>query len=114
MHVVNIDDNYPQFTSASYIGEYPESTPVGTTLLKVEAWDADQDTLLYTLLSCCNARSSLDLFRIDPESGKFITEKIILPPPPPRTHTHLMLTHNAVLRLKGEQDDLVYECGIPS
>ena len=69
VNVVNIDDNYPQFTSTSYIGEYPESTPVGTTLLKVEARDADQDTLLYTLLSCCNAKSSLDLFRIDPESG---------------------------------------------
>lgn len=67
--MINIDDNYPQFNSASYIGEFPESTPVGTTLMKVEATDADKNNLLYTLLSCCNSRSSLDLFKMDPETG---------------------------------------------
>ena len=68
---MNIDDNYPQFSAASYNGEFPESAPVGTTLLRVEAIDADKDKLLYTLLSCCNSKSSLYLFKIDPETGWF-------------------------------------------
>ena len=67
--MLNIDDNYPLFSAASYIGEFPESAPVGTTLLRVEATDADKDRLLYTLPSCCNSKSSLNLFRIDSLTG---------------------------------------------
>ena len=61
------NDNAPQFTSQSYFGSVSEGTPAGTTILTVEAKDADSlanGTVTYSLVN------STDLpFDIYPSSG---------------------------------------------
>lgn len=41
MFVADINDNVPMFEDIPYIVSVPEDTPVGTTILKVSATDAD-------------------------------------------------------------------------
>jgi len=68
--VINTNDNAPLFTSTEYTGSYPESSTVGTTLLRVKATDADYDRLIYTLPTCCNSANTRSLFKVGAESGK--------------------------------------------
>lgn len=69
IEVIDINDNLPLFESTHYEGSFPESTPVGTTLLKVTAIDDDDNMLIYTLPKCCNSESTRQLFSVNPETG---------------------------------------------
>jgi len=75
--VINVNDNSPQFSASSYEGNFPESTPVGTTLLKVKATDADDNKLIYSLPSCCNSATTMELFEVNPETGCYMTLLIL-------------------------------------
>ena len=72
IEVIDINDNVPLFERTHYESSFPESTPVGTTLLKVTATDADNNMLIYLLPECCNSASTRDLFTVNAETGKKI------------------------------------------
>ena len=69
IRVIDINDNYPLFKATGYHGEFPESAPVGTSLLKVQATDRDDDKLIYSLPKCCNSAASLEMFTMNAETG---------------------------------------------
>ena len=64
--VFDINDNRPTFDQAFYYGNISENAAVDTSILKVIAMDADQQSrkITYSLLP-----SSLELFSIDADSG---------------------------------------------
>ncbi|XP_052793607.1 protocadherin Fat 1-like isoform X3 [Mya arenaria] len=69
IEVIDVNDNKPLFTTTHYEGSFPESAPIGTTLLKVKATDDDNNKLIYSLPDCCNSQTTLDLFDVAAETG---------------------------------------------
>ncbi|XP_051779409.1 cadherin-related family member 5 isoform X4 [Erpetoichthys calabaricus] len=47
--ILNINDNEPTFSQSEYSLKVNELTPVGTTVGRIEATDADKDVLIYSL-----------------------------------------------------------------
>ncbi|XP_055782667.1 protocadherin alpha-8-like isoform X18 [Salvelinus fontinalis] len=71
IHVLDINDNLPVFTSSLYKTQIPENVPIGTKLFTVNATDADEGTnseIVYSLRNKDQDRI-LDIFEIDPNSG---------------------------------------------
>jgi hypothetical protein len=76
IEVIDTNDNQPLFAATHYEGSFAESSPVGTTLLKVTATDADDNRLVYTLPRCCNSASTQELFAVNAETGKLSIIKL--------------------------------------
>ncbi|XP_029297174.1 LOW QUALITY PROTEIN: protocadherin alpha-3-like [Cottoperca gobio] len=74
IHVLDINDNPPVFTSTLYKTRIFENTPSGTTVITLNATDADDGTngeIVYSLRSKGQDRV-LDMFHIDPITGAII------------------------------------------
>ena len=63
--VTNIKNNAPEFEQELYSLSLAESTPVGTTVLQVNASDADSAVLTYSIVSGNTANA----FSLTPISG---------------------------------------------
>ncbi|XP_042339334.1 protocadherin alpha-3-like, partial [Plectropomus leopardus] len=71
IHVLDINDNTPVFSSPLYKTSIIENTPIGTTVITLNATDADEGTngeIVYSLRSKGQARI-LEIFKIDPITG---------------------------------------------
>ncbi|XP_047196502.1 protocadherin alpha-3-like [Hippoglossus stenolepis] len=71
INVLDINDNIPIFSETLYKTRIPENTPVGTTVIAVNATDADEglnSEIVYSLRSKDQDRV-LDIFEIDSQSG---------------------------------------------
>ncbi|XP_070819434.1 protocadherin alpha-8-like [Chaetodon trifascialis] len=71
IHVLDINDNPPVFSSPLYKTRIHENTPVGTTVITLNATDADEGTngeIVYSLRSKGQDRI-LEIFHIDPITG---------------------------------------------
>ncbi|XP_060561268.1 LOW QUALITY PROTEIN: protocadherin Fat 1-like [Ruditapes philippinarum] len=77
IEVIDINDNVPLFENTHYESSFPESTPVGTTLLKVTATDADNNMLIYLLPDCCNSASTRELFDVNAETGEVVVKSAL-------------------------------------
>ena len=66
--VIDINDNAPIFSPSQAVINFPEDTPVTTTLYSTQATDADANTqLTFTLVN-----GSSELFVVDPDTGGVI------------------------------------------
>ena len=63
--VTNINDNAPEFGQEAYSVSLKESTAAGTTVLQVNASDADSSVLTYSIVSGNTANA----FSLKPLSG---------------------------------------------
>ncbi|XP_049441910.1 protocadherin alpha-8-like isoform X21 [Epinephelus fuscoguttatus] len=71
IHVLDINDNPPVFSSPLYKTSIFENTPIGTTVITLNATDADEGTngeIVYSLRSKGQDRI-LEIFQIDPITG---------------------------------------------
>ena len=71
INVLDINDNIPIFSETLYKTRIPENTPVGTTVIAVNATDADEGLngeIVYSLRSKDQDRV-LDIFEIDSQTG---------------------------------------------
>jgi len=71
IYIIDVDDNPPVFDQNQYTIMYSEDQPVSTTIVQVQATDADQldnAAIQYRLLNETN------LFSIDPENGTIILQ----------------------------------------
>uniref|UniRef100_A0A8D2ZHG5 Protocadherin 2 alpha b 5 n=1 Tax=Scophthalmus maximus TaxID=52904 RepID=A0A8D2ZHG5_SCOMX len=71
INVLDINDNIPIFSETLYKTKIPENTPVGTTVIAVNATDADEGLngeIVYSLRSKDQDRV-LDIFEIDSQTG---------------------------------------------
>uniref|UniRef100_UPI0014458209 protocadherin alpha-8-like n=1 Tax=Epinephelus lanceolatus TaxID=310571 RepID=UPI0014458209 len=71
IHVLDINDNPPVFNSPLYKTSIFENTPIGTTVITLNASDADEGTngeIMYSLRSKGQDRI-LEIFQIDPTTG---------------------------------------------
>ncbi|XP_026212875.1 protocadherin alpha-8-like isoform X3 [Anabas testudineus] len=71
IHVLDINDNPPVFSSPLYKARIYENTPIGTTVITLNATDADEGTngdIVYSLRSKGQDRI-LEIFHIDPQTG---------------------------------------------
>ncbi|KAK3597674.1 hypothetical protein CHS0354_040047 [Potamilus streckersoni] len=76
--VLDKNDNWPLFRNSSYAASILESAPLGTSILQVEATDADMDSrLLYTFPDYANTKASLALFKIDPNTGEIFVKSAL-------------------------------------
>ncbi|XP_035262446.1 protocadherin-15b isoform X3 [Anguilla anguilla] len=67
VQVLDVDDNSPVFTQASYAVSLPENGPVGTVILQLSAKDADLDSNVTYRIRTEEARQ---LFSISPVTGQ--------------------------------------------
>ncbi|XP_030595518.1 protocadherin alpha-8-like [Archocentrus centrarchus] len=76
VNVLDINDNTPVFTKSLYKASVFENVPIGTTILTLNATDADEGTnkeIIYTL----NTKEQdhvLQIFKIDPNTGALTVE----------------------------------------
>ena len=63
--ITNVNDNVPEFEQELYSLSLAESTPVGTTVLQVNASDADSAVLTYSIVSGNTANA----FTLTPLTG---------------------------------------------
>ena len=63
--ITNVNDNVPEFEQELYSLSLAESTPVGTTVLQVNASDADSAVLTYSIVSGNTANA----FSLTPLTG---------------------------------------------
>uniref|UniRef100_A0A8C8S0B9 Protocadherin 17 n=1 Tax=Pelusios castaneus TaxID=367368 RepID=A0A8C8S0B9_9SAUR len=71
VRLIDSNDNSPVFEAASYVVELPENAPLGTSVIDLNATDADEGTngeVLYSFSGYAPERVR-DLFSIDPQSG---------------------------------------------
>ncbi|KAM4621724.1 protocadherin alpha-8-like [Polymixia lowei] len=76
VHVLDINDNPPIFSSSLFKTRIFENTPIGTTVITLNASDADEGTngeIVYSLRSK-GQDHILDIFHIDPQSGAIIVK----------------------------------------
>ncbi|GFR61021.1 protocadherin Fat, partial [Elysia marginata] len=76
--VTDVDDNIPAFSTATFTTTLGEDTPVGTTLLTLDATDADQantdnSKVTFGLTSAC----SPDFILLDPSTGALILKSAL-------------------------------------
>uniref|UniRef100_A0A8D3DSS1 Protocadherin 2 alpha a 15 n=1 Tax=Scophthalmus maximus TaxID=52904 RepID=A0A8D3DSS1_SCOMX len=77
--VLDINDNMPVFTEDPYSVFLEENSPIGTTVIKVNATDLDEGSngeIIYSLGSNVNNRIR-ELFRIDQNTGDIIVQQLI-------------------------------------
>ena len=70
VNVIDVNDNKPTFSQASYVLEVPDNAAIGTAAVTVTATDRDSGLngqLEYAIISGANA-----LFRLDQSTGSFI------------------------------------------
>ncbi|GCB61025.1 hypothetical protein scyTo_0004039 [Scyliorhinus torazame] len=73
--VIDINEHRPQFLQNMYEISIPEDTPHFTEILQISARDTDgRSKMIYTIQSSVDV-NSLQLFRLDPTSGKLLTTK---------------------------------------
>lgn len=75
--VLDVNDHNPKFSQSVYTVNVSQSTPVGTILIKLTAFDADSDDnarIYYTLLSIdgykLDTNEKNDLFQLDSHTGE--------------------------------------------
>lgn len=73
VEVTDENDNSPQFSQASYQASLDENTPVGVSVLKVEATDVDEGKNGFVTYTIANAGASP--FTIDPFTGVISTSE---------------------------------------
>ncbi|XP_054872460.1 protocadherin alpha-8-like isoform X33 [Amphiprion ocellaris] len=76
INVLDINDNTPVFAKSLYKTRVFENVPIGTTLLTLNATDADEGTnkeIIYTL-STKEQDHVLQIFKIDPNTGTLTVE----------------------------------------
>ncbi|XP_053092854.1 protocadherin alpha-2 isoform X11 [Pangasianodon hypophthalmus] len=74
--VVDVNDNTPTFSKQLYKVRVSENTPVGTTLIKLEATDLDEGVngeIVYSLIER-DSSTSTGLFTIDQDSGEITVQ----------------------------------------
>ncbi|XP_027132851.1 protocadherin alpha-8-like, partial [Larimichthys crocea] len=79
VNVLDINDNAPVFTTDVYSVMLDENAPVGTTVIQVNATDSDEGPngeVVYSFSSIVNRRL-LNLFDIDPSTGKMTVKGLI-------------------------------------
>ncbi|XP_074503757.1 protocadherin alpha-8-like [Sebastes fasciatus] len=77
--VLDVNDNVPVFNEDTYSVLLEENTPIGTTIIKVNASDLDEGSngeIMYSLGKNVNSRI-LELFRVDPNTGEIIVQDLI-------------------------------------
>ncbi|GFQ74088.1 fat-like cadherin-related tumor suppressor homolog [Trichonephila clavata] len=69
--VINVNDHNPVFAKELYVADISENTPVGSSILQLEASDVDEidKNLIYSIYNSANPQS-LKVFKIDTFSGK--------------------------------------------
>uniref|UniRef100_A0A667XE75 Cadherin-1 n=1 Tax=Myripristis murdjan TaxID=586833 RepID=A0A667XE75_9TELE len=72
--VIDMNDNKPQFTQDTFLGEVPEASPIGFEVIKVEATDMDEpgnanSDIRYRILKQEPELPSGNMFEINPVSG---------------------------------------------
>ncbi|NXX49867.1 PCD16 protein, partial [Tricholaema leucomelas] len=68
VRVLDLNDNAPSFTQASYAVEVPEDLPVGSLVLQLAAEDPDEGT--NGQVSYYLGNESLGAFQVEPQSGR--------------------------------------------
>uniref|UniRef100_A0A3Q0SBL1 Protocadherin 2 alpha b 9 n=1 Tax=Amphilophus citrinellus TaxID=61819 RepID=A0A3Q0SBL1_AMPCI len=79
IHVLDINDNPPVFSTPLYKTRLFENTPVGTNVITLNATDADEGTnaeITYSLRSKGQARI-LEIFHIDPVTGAITVKNTV-------------------------------------
>lgn len=69
IHVIDINDQRPEFSEPVYTVEISENTAEGTEILQLHATDLDEDKTLFYSLHAARNPSSLKLFRVDSVTG---------------------------------------------
>ncbi|TRY68197.1 hypothetical protein DNTS_025755 [Danionella cerebrum] len=69
IHVLNVNDNRPTFQQQFYNITVKEHTPVGTCILQVNARDADDETVLYSLFDGFSSKDVHYFFHMNPVTG---------------------------------------------
>ncbi|KAF4084739.1 hypothetical protein AMELA_G00109320 [Ameiurus melas] len=72
IHLVDVNDNTPRFSSEFYIARIPENSPGGSTVVSVSA--SDPDSGLWGEVKYSIYGSGADLFLIHPSSGIIYTQ----------------------------------------
>uniref|UniRef100_A0A8C5FKV5 Protocadherin 2 alpha a 15 n=1 Tax=Gadus morhua TaxID=8049 RepID=A0A8C5FKV5_GADMO len=77
--VLDVNDNMPIFTKEVYAVNLNENSPIGTTVIQINATDLDQGSNGEILYSFGNNvdRTILELFRIDPNTGEIIVQGLL-------------------------------------
>lgn len=76
--VVDVNDNQPMFSQSSYSATLPENTTVGTSILHVEATDADDGDNGNIIYSINRRQSDPDsVFVIDPKTAVLSLNKLL-------------------------------------
>ncbi|XP_072322886.1 cadherin-13-like [Scyliorhinus torazame] len=80
--IIDQNDNKPLFREGPYVGHVLESSPTGTTVMRMTAYDADDPNtdnavLRYSITKQTPATPSPNMFYIDPEKGDIVT---VVPP----------------------------------
>lgn len=78
IHVVDINDNLPQFTRNSYSTKVLENVPIGHTVISVTALDKDEGSnghVTYSLQESPWNNTASDTFRVNGTSGAITTLK---------------------------------------
>ena len=78
IRVLDANDNPPVFESASYAVSIMESTPLGTTLATIQAFDVDQpgNSTSYRISLSCLGNEGKD-FDLDPSTGVLTTSNML-------------------------------------
>ncbi|XP_073342593.1 protocadherin alpha-8-like [Pagrus major] len=77
--VIDVNDNMPVFNEDTYSVLLKENSPIGTTIIKVNASDLDEGSngeIVYSLGKNVNSRIG-ELFRVDPATGEIIVQDLI-------------------------------------
>uniref|UniRef100_A0A3B3BEU6 Cadherin domain-containing protein n=1 Tax=Oryzias melastigma TaxID=30732 RepID=A0A3B3BEU6_ORYME len=79
INIIDMNDNEPVFEQTSYVGEVAESSPKGTTVIRVKATDADEpgyyySIVKYTILSQEPKLPSDHMFVINTVNGAIMVE----------------------------------------
>lgn len=72
VHVVDTNDNRPQFTKDLYLVNISESIKEESIILQLHATDADEDKKIFYTLHGSKDPSSLQFFRIDSVTGNVV------------------------------------------
>ncbi|XP_078400688.1 cadherin-13 [Cetorhinus maximus] len=80
--IIDQNDNKPLFREGPYVGHVLESSPTGTTVMRMTAYDADDPNtdnavLRYSIIQQTPETPSPNMFYIDPEKGDIVT---VVPP----------------------------------
>ncbi|CAG0916276.1 unnamed protein product [Notodromas monacha] len=75
--VTDTNDNRPEFTERVFEAEISESTPIGSSVIQVSAFDRDEDQRVFYSIHSVQHRSSADLFKIDSTRGLIATSGVL-------------------------------------